>query len=324
MVFTMICLFVASAAAQSVLSIYSTSAPVLAHDVHDFLGEKSLSVSTFDLSTGAVPTLLYLRSHTSVFVWGNWGIDALQQEALGNVLADFVDSGGSLTVAMWGFVGATTRIRGRLLSAGMLPVDPVAQVSGSPATMVKLVPSHRLLHNVRAFNGGPNSWRATGTVAVDAVLVAQWSTGEPLVVVTEKFNGTVVVLVLFPPSSTAGFGLWDNTTDGAQLMANAVNFRRSTPSPTSSRDRDPSENFFAVIAVVLALCLLILIVAGVVLWRHFRRSSIANARLSDEKPPRAWHESDDSSQKARHGSGSSDHSLDDSSSLLSVVPAFDE
>jgi hypothetical protein len=336
---TLLCLFVAIAvaAAQSVLSVYSTSDPSLAADVHNLLGNHSVRVSTFDLSMGTLPTLSQLRAHGSVFVWGNWGVGTAQQDALGNILADYVDGGGSLTVAMWRFVGSTTRIRGRLLSAGMLPVDPVMEVSGSPATLVKVVPDHRLLQNVRSFSGGPNSWRTTGTVAADAVLVAQWSSGEPLAVVTEKFNGTVVVLGLFPPSSTAGYGLWDNTTDGAQLMTNALQYRRVTPPHTSGRaggttqhvDADASANVLAVIAVVLALCLLIVIAAGVVLWRLLRRSSTSNVRFSDETSDDST-SSETSAFVASHktrggggaGSGSSDHSLDadKSSSVLSIVP----
>jgi hypothetical protein len=337
----LLCLFVAQiVAGQSVLSVFSSSAPVLASNVHSVLRAASLNVSTFDLGAGAVPTLSQLRAHSSVFVWLNWGMGAAQSEAVGDVLADFVDGGGSLIVSMWGFSGATTRIRGRLLSDGMLPVEPLAEASGTPATLVKLLPSHRLLENVRSFSGGANSWRTQCTVAADAVLVAQWSTGEPLVLVTEKFAGTVVVLGMFAPSSAVGFGLWNDTTDGGQLMANAISYRRgvsSSPSTTTTtttttsvesdapQPLDVDDHSKTALTIALALVAAVCgIAVAILVWRRWRTQIAAqNIHLSDKRKPSP------SRPRSRYdsiGSDTGSHSDTDgnSSSLLSVVPVVEE
>jgi hypothetical protein len=174
-------------------------------DVIAKLNGSGLSVIEF-LVNIVTPTFEEIRNVSqSVLVFS--GRRFANNGALGNVLADFVDAGGNVVVmysAQISYEGL--HIAGRFASAGMHAMFSTSfRHDDGPRTMVKVVPNHPLLDNVSSFDGGVYSYRpSTLAVTAGAVLVANWSTGEPLIAVFEprsKFSGSIVSLGFTPQSS---------------------------------------------------------------------------------------------------------------------------
>jgi len=122
---------------------------------------------------------------------------------------------------------------------------------GSRQFLVADLPNDPLLQGVTSFDGGSASIHYNISVRPGAKLVAHWTDGIPLVVQ----RGQVVALNFFPPSNASYYQLWNDLTNGAQLMANAVCFPRTpltistsissslsiVPSPSSASSISSSE-----------------------------------------------------------------------------------
>jgi hypothetical protein len=82
-------------------------------------------------------------------------------------------------------------------------------------------PAHPVLAGVTGFDGGSSSHRPWSTVLTSgARLLAEWTDGS--VLAAQGRNPRRVDLGFYPPSSRCAPGLWDPTTDGALLLANAL------------------------------------------------------------------------------------------------------
>ncbi len=182
------------------------------------------SVVEIDL-VATVPTDADLDGFDAVLVWSDLQIQ--DSETVGDRLADAVDEGMGLVVAVFGSASGL-EIRGRLKSGGYnaILVDSVPLFGSSSAWMVPLDAGHPILDGVVDFYGGNDSIRTDAPeIAPGANRVADWSDGD--VLVSEHVPsgaGRVVGLNLFPPSSRAAPDLWDASTDGAVLIANALAF----------------------------------------------------------------------------------------------------
>jgi hypothetical protein len=172
----------------------------------------TLPESRFDAGT---PSLQALQAFDAVYVWTDWSFT--DPAAVGDVLADYVDGGGHVVVST--FAAYAGGIEGRFATGGYLPTTPGDAWGGTHHTLVPDLPDHPLLAGVASFDGGPGSYHNTGlTVREGSTLVAHWSSGEPLVVVRDQ----VTLLNFFPPSSDSYPEFWDASTDGTQLMVNAL------------------------------------------------------------------------------------------------------
>jgi uncharacterized repeat protein (TIGR01451 family) len=165
-----------------------------------------------------VPTLDELSQYGAVLVYSDDSFN--DANALGNVLADYVDAGGIVVFATFAF----QNLQGRIATAEYLPVSTGGQSGGFSLSLVPDLPSHPILAGVNSFNGGSSSFHNSLVLNPGATLVAHWDNGEPLVVTKSSGNGEVVALNFYPPSSQARSDFWDATTDGALLMANALRF----------------------------------------------------------------------------------------------------
>jgi len=89
--------------------------------------------------------------------------------------------------------------------------------------LVAVDPLSPLLKGVTSFDGGEHSFRARGFFTPVAHAVATWSDQTPLIATgtVGKASARRVDLNFFPPSSDAYSGLWNSSTDGAKIMANA-------------------------------------------------------------------------------------------------------
>jgi len=171
------------------------------------------------------PSLATLQGYSGVMVWSDNTF--ANSAALGDNLADYADGGGTVVLAAFGdtTVGGAYQVEGRLRTSSYSPFVPGTAVSGTQMTLAADVPGNQLLNGVSSFNGGTNSWHDAVTLNSGATQVAHWTDGTPLV----AFKGNVVGLNFFPYSSDSVSGDWLSSTNGAQLMADALQFNDKPP-----------------------------------------------------------------------------------------------
>jgi len=183
------------------------------------------SVSTFNLR-GTTPTLGELQAHDAVLVYSNY---AYQDPAdLGNVMVDYVNSGGGVVCMMFEICAYENAfmMEGRWHYKKYWVIDRGDWISEPPASLGTVyIPEHPIMQGVSTFYGGYRSYRPRDTYSgagegVD--LIANWSDGRPLVAAKTIGGARRVDLGFFPVSSDVDSACWDSSTDGALLMANAL------------------------------------------------------------------------------------------------------
>jgi hypothetical protein len=217
--------------AQKVLLLHADE-EVLAEDVKSKLaGTGGFSqIDVIDFDSNADPTALTLATLMEYDAVLTWSDDCYADVgALGDVLADYSDQGGGVVQASFSFYDDCHGLDGRWQTGGYQVFTEGQVAVGMPLTLVADQPGHPLLAGITNFSGGTGSFHNTPLLLqAGATLVASWSNGQPLVATRGGLvNGLIVGLNMFPPSSDAdpGFlGFWDATTDGAQLMANALHY----------------------------------------------------------------------------------------------------
>ena len=216
-------LLVSQSGSASVLIVGGDSAADI-NDVQNKIASTGLvtgPIDTFDFFNGT-PTLANVQAYDAVFFWHDFGGDL---SAFGDVLADYVDSGGGVVLGV--FSNASGGLGGRWASGGYDPLNPAGQING-PQLFLGTVhnPAHPVMDGVSTFDGGSGSWRSTGGVNPGATLIAEWSNGDPLITEMPGFNGRIISLNFLPPSSDSGTNssFWNPATDGDLLMANAVTY----------------------------------------------------------------------------------------------------
>lgn len=174
------------------------------------------------LATTNTPTLQDLLNYDAVITWSNSTYQ--NNNALGDVLADYVDAGGGVVVTV--FAVSTTTV-GRSLG-GRWQDNPAYEAivcrtgnaSGAASLGTIHDPNHPTVQGVSTLSG-TNIFRTNGTgIHPGSTLIASWNDGRPLVVEGSVPNR--VDLGLFPPSSDINGAYW--TGDGAALMANALEY----------------------------------------------------------------------------------------------------
>jgi len=167
------------------------------------------------------PTLAQLQAYDSVLVWTDGG--TADPTMFGNNLADYVDGGGGVVLAV--FANASIPLGGRFAGDDYYGIEPANQEVGGPLTLGTVYnPSSPLMTGVSSFNGGTSSYRSNGSPHANSLRVADWSNGEPLLI-TRIIKGTPRVdLNFYPTSSDQRSDFWQSSTDGATLMANALEF----------------------------------------------------------------------------------------------------
>ena len=186
-------------------------------------------------SPASTPTLTQLQQYAAVLTWS----DATYTDniGMGNVLADYVDAGGGVTLAACAFETTSYGIDGRIATGGYLPFSRGSGLAtGVNMTLVSDLPAHFLLQGISAFDGGSESFHDDISLASGATLVAHWSNGRPLVGTKEIGGHRVVGLNMWPVSSDAVSYAWLSSTDGGRIMANALlwaaNSSQTNTSPT--------------------------------------------------------------------------------------------
>lgn len=178
----------------------------------------------------ATPRLSELRMYDSVIVWSNNQFD--DPTTLGDRLADYVNGGGGVVVAVFANTSVLSfgNLLGRFATQNYYAMDyPTANHAGAMLDGPQLLLGdvfdrfHATLAGVHHFDGGYRSFRAYSSyLAPTARFVATWSDGAPLVAVRDIAGTPRVDLGLFPVSSDAEYGFWESATDGARLLGNSL------------------------------------------------------------------------------------------------------
>ena len=139
------------------------------------------SVTAIDVEV-TTPSLATLQLYDAVFVWTDENF--ADENAFGNVLAEYVDNGGGVVVNTFAFTSdnstneADIGIMGDFRNNGYLPLDGNASLysNGTPLTMTITNGGHPIMANVATFNGGGESWHNTNLTLQTEV--SCWLTGQ--------------------------------------------------------------------------------------------------------------------------------------------------
>jgi hypothetical protein len=143
---------------------------------------------------------------------------------LGDVLADYVDSLGGV-VLMHASMSDPWGLAGRFRTGGYGLIGFYAGQRAGPASLGTILdPAHPLAEGVNTFIGGGYAGRPNTSTIAQGTLVASWNDGTPLMVAGDVGGTPRADLGFFPVSSTVRSDFWDVTTDGAQMMRNALVF----------------------------------------------------------------------------------------------------
>ncbi|KAG8470753.1 hypothetical protein KFE25_009174 [Diacronema lutheri] len=250
--------------AVDVLAKLSSADPSLVVRLHDMLarGVPGAELDSFDA---------VLVFHNALDLWPHEAMGdrlaAFVDLGRGVVTALFssVDNTAELT-PHWPYAlvdsAGDLALGGRWRREGYSPVVPGRQderVGLAHAVTLGHAPvaDHPVLRGVRSLSAGREAYLCTGPLSVSSraqpiafwrVFTALTDSEEPeasdslvLAAETERCahgERMVVALNLYPPSSDAHFALWDASTDGARLMANALRY----VAPRTRPDRRPCDS----------------------------------------------------------------------------------
>jgi hypothetical protein len=185
---------------------------------------------TFINVSAATPALETLQAYDAVLVFRRNSFQNRTQ--MGNVLADYVDSGGGVVLMHFALYNSGYLL-GRFHADGYHVIDPVnssyqSQTGGHLSLDTIHLSNHPILHNVTTFDSGYYSYHSSGDLMDGSTIIAEYSNNRPLIV--EKTVTTPVGdvqrldLNFVPISSDVAFGYWNAASDGATLMANALRY----------------------------------------------------------------------------------------------------
>lgn len=169
----------------------------------------------------STPSLATLQSYAAIITWSN--LDYFDSVAMGDVLADYVDAGGGVVVAVYSNTSTSTAryLRGRWQSGYEVIPAALGVTAGAASLGTVLDPAHPVMQGVNTFHGGTASNRPTTlSLTPGSSVIAQWSDGRTLV--AEGPMPGRIDLGMYPPSSNCSAGFWTATTDGNLLVANAL------------------------------------------------------------------------------------------------------
>jgi len=174
-------------------------------------------------ASSSTPTLQQLQAYDAVLVWSNTSFQ--DSVLLGDTLADYVDAGGGVVVAVFAVNWTTTTlsIQGRWQTGYEVIADQSGSTTGAASLGNIVLPQHPIMTGVNTFDGGSSSYRPTATVLTPgSISIAEWSDGR--ILVAQGANPKRIDLGFYPPSSTCSSGFWNAATDGAVLLSNALSF----------------------------------------------------------------------------------------------------
>ena len=190
--------------------------------VTNLSGDPRIASATAVLINAVTPTLVELNAFDAVLVL----INSYPQDTvvLGDNLADYVDSGGGVVLALFALRASTPTIMGRFMSSDYYCIEQSSgnRLMGHATLGTVHVPESPLMTGVTTFDGGDRSFRSPAPPHALATRIADWSTGEVLIAERTDLSGGRVDLGMFPVSELQAAGGWLTNTDGAIILRNAV------------------------------------------------------------------------------------------------------
>ena len=238
-----------SAMAQNVAIVAAAGSPGALGTLDVLVGSGSFdSVTNIDLAVGT-PTLDELLAFDSVLVWTN--TTPQSTDAFGDVLADYVDAGGGVVVAVFANSSTTTNrdIGGRWRANPdyEVIVPRSGNQSGAASLGTILEPDHPIMDGVTTFFGGTSSFRPrVTTLNPGARAIAEWDDGRVLVAIGA--NEKRVDLGFYPPPSTVTSTFWDITTDGDLMLVQSLLFAAAADTCRVDLDGDGQLTIFDFLA----------------------------------------------------------------------------
>ncbi len=212
-----------------VLFLGSYSQPELNSSFTDIMGSDARfdlpNSSTFEWSTGNLPTLATLNQYDAVLAWTDFSFSA----SMSNLLADYVDAGGGVVIStFWGSQVDAIVGGGRLETTGYNPlINPTIDAFTS-ATLGTYDVASPLFSGVSSLNASVFRGDYLPGLDAGATLVASWSDGNPLLAYNAAQN--VINLTLTPTNADLGHV----TGDYQQLFRNSLAFVGSASGPISA------------------------------------------------------------------------------------------
>lgn len=175
-------------------------------------------------TTSTTPDLATLLNYDACICWTN--TTPTDNVAWGNVMADYVDAGGGVVVAVFAISDTlpARALGGRWQTDGYEIVVPLGGTTTGNGVLGTINdPGHPIMQGVMSFNGGTNSFRPTlSNTLPGSEIIAEWSDGRILVAVGP--NPRRADLGFYPPSNVCSAGFHDPNTDGFVMMANALEY----------------------------------------------------------------------------------------------------
>ncbi len=247
--------------ALEVAVLGATSVDSVQNVLNSLAEDPRIATVTAIVTTSVTPTAAELGAFDSVLVFTNSA--PLSSVGLGNSLADYVDAGGGVVLTMFALRAsiANRTIEGRFLTDNYYCIQrTVGSSTTGQATLGTIhIPSSPILDGVATFDGGSSSFRTPGTLHPQASRIADWSTGQILIATRNDRVGKRVDLGFYPVSAANQPGGWVLTTDGAQLLRNAVVVTGECDAPACRADFNgdgsvDSQDFFDFIVAFFAGC----------------------------------------------------------------------
>jgi PKD repeat protein len=208
-----------SASAQEIALVASCNGQSC-EDVRSFLRDtgRFRRVDVFDINA-RLPTPTDLRRYDSLLVFTGAGFE--ERDELGDLLADFVDTGGGVVTAPLSQENGPHQLRGRYYNeryAGLIYSDTMFQATSLGATLTE---DHPVLRGVSDLRSG--AIRSTSNaVWTGSYRVANWNDGRPVAVAREDRDGRTLDVTFFPASDAVDDQNWPRESDGATFWANAL------------------------------------------------------------------------------------------------------
>lgn len=196
-----------------------------AHEVWLFDVEEKIeeigrhNVVTFNTTTGT-PTLEELQGYDAVFTFTD--SEPSDPIAFGNVLAQYIESGGAVVDATF---GASIPIMGDWSSYELYM--QCGQASDAYLGLGTIHhPESTIMTDISFIDGGMASFHnAEGYIANGATVIAEWTDGSPLIITKDnvgQMHTRRAYINLFPPSSDSRTDFWESSSDVGQLMSNTL------------------------------------------------------------------------------------------------------
>ena len=144
------------------------------------------AVDLFDAQT-ATPTLAQLSTYDVVVAYSNNAYDEMY--AMGNVLADYADTGGAVVGINFNWFAGPFALAGRWMTGGYTPFNAAAPNLFTDNTLGTFSALHPLMQGITALNG---HFRHDVTLAPGATQVAAWADAVPMIAVKTQAGQTGV------------------------------------------------------------------------------------------------------------------------------------